>query len=142
MREPIASLFVQRKGGVSSMRKKKLTTWQKIDRWIFGYQVRFLYWRLTTSNRIRRWLYCRKGYHKIRPQYLKVSVGGSGKKERCIFHGNWFECIYCNRLFFTTKKERDKYARYQEREKKENERLAKIHLDEYMKERYGQNKLD
>lgn len=114
---------------------EKLTLRKKIDRSIFMYQVRYLSWKLDVEYKIKRWLYCRKDYHKLRDKYLIVTQTWPRKKKRCIFRSYWFECIICGKLFFATKKEQDKYIRYRNKEEKRRGKLIMMNIERFKEER-------
>jgi len=85
-------------------------------------------------DRIRRWLYCRRGYHRLRPESLRIEKWVLGGKNRCTLNAKWLECHICGRLFFNTKEERDKYAKYQERRDKQMKKALAMSIEEFKKE--------
>lgn len=115
---------------------KQETFSQRLSKKKFEYEVRFMFWRMCTIDRFLKWFYCRRGWHKLRPNSLRISKSiGTTNKMRCILDAHWLECIKCERLFFDDKKQRDKYARYQEREKQLMQKLFKRTMKEHAKER-------
>jgi len=114
---------------------KQETFRKRLSRKKFEYEVRFLFWRMCTRDRFLKWFYCRRGWHKLRPNSLRVTKHVGTYNERCVIDAHWLECIICETLFFKDKKERDKYARYQAREKHRMHELFKRTMHEYAKER-------
>lgn len=111
------------------MKKENLTLRKRLDRRLFMYQIRYWYWKLRTKDRILKWLYCRRGWHKLKSNYLRVEHSKrTGQGMRCEIDSHWVECIYCNMLFFDSREERDKYVRYQKIRQDRIRVLSKHHL--------------
>ena len=70
----------------------------------------------------------------MRAQYLRIEKQVHGKKNKCLLNARWVECAYCQKMFFNTKEERDKYVKYQERKDKHLKRLVAKHIEEFKKE--------
>ena len=82
---------------------------------------RFTYWEL------ERWWFsrrCKKGWHLLRPEKVKVTTWKNGKTE-IIYDNSFLKCAYCNWLFFPTKEEKEAYEKWKRREHEQNQRWLK-----------------
>lgn len=75
----------------------------------FNYKIKYLILKFTSINWIRRNLHCRFGYHKVK----SGSCSKNGTDIRKI-KSDYIECVVCNKLWFTDKKNKQNYLKIQE----------------------------
>lgn len=126
------------------MKKKKESTQRKkkID---IGFEIFLLRTKafilfVEVRNRFRRFIYCRRGYHRLVPNSLKVQTNflddiTRKRVSKCLIDASWLECPYCKTLFFDNDDERRKYDRYQDMKKKQRERMFDLAMKEALKSR-------
>ena len=92
----------------------------------FMLTVRFMMWKLEVRVIINTWLHCRRGYHKITPDGLKITKSGAGyKRAKVVLNLKWSRCLNCQILFFLTKEDKEKYVKYYDEEEKHNRKIIK-----------------
>ncbi len=99
------------------MKKKK----KKSDlSWaLFMLMIKFNLWRSYKVQAFKKWFYCRRGYHKIMPNYIEISKSTKSRKGmRVVLRAHWVECPICETKFFSSEEDKKKYENYQKREKK------------------------
>ena len=85
---------------------------------LFMLKIKFDLWKMYKVKDFKRWFYCRRGYHKINPNYIEISKSTKDRKMRVVLRAHWVECPICETKFFSSKEDKKKYENYQNREKK------------------------
>ena len=98
---------------------------------LFDLKLKYWIFELDFKKRIKRILFCNRGYHKIIPDFTKVTNKNPGKRKRTLIDVQYFRCLNCGTLFFFTTKDKDKYLKFKEKhsiayfEKKIRKRFGK-----------------
>ncbi len=78
----------------------------------FVLKMRWIAFRMEWSRRVKRFFYCKRGWHKALPNSLSTQF--SGKRTRTV---RYLHCWPCNTYFFAKKSDLKFYRRSQDRHK-------------------------
>lgn len=92
--------------------EKKETIFQKIGWKLYIWNLNRFLRKLERKNKIARRKYCNKGYHQLR----KRKWSWKRHKKRWV-HVEFLQCVHCNWMFFTTKKQKDLYLKMEGKDK-------------------------
>ncbi len=87
---------------------------------LFMLKVRWLSWKYEIINKIKKNLYCKKGFHKI--SKCTWSTKAPKKKEIKI---SYYTCSLCGLNFFNSEKDTEIYKKLKERERESWEMMFK-----------------
>jgi hypothetical protein len=111
------------------MRKKKKPG--KLSWWWFMFKMNIMIKRMDIDYKIKRWFYCRRGYHFLIHDGFEITSQRFDRKKkkwikRTVVRLNYLRCPYCNFLFFSSDADKKKYEWNKEREMRMFKRAFKL----------------
>lgn len=100
------------------MGKKKTSWWSNFKFWLFLKNMVIILKYYDLRTKILKVLHCKKGFHFLLRDGIKVSVSGAGYSKGWSRSTTFFKCKVCDTIYFPTKKDQLNYDFIKKREEK------------------------
>ena len=78
----------------------------------WGIKISFLLFKINLERKVKRFLFCKRDWHRLRPQHIIVTNSKKEKIECC-----FLECIICDTCFFRNEEDKKSYVRIKEKDR-------------------------